>query len=34
MIDIFEKFAPRWRSAVRDFARAVWNNEDDEDAPA
>lgn len=32
MIDIFEKFAPRWRQAVRDYARAVWNDEDDDDA--
>lgn len=34
MIDIFEKFAPRWRQAVRDYARAVWNDEDDDDARA
>lgn len=29
MIDIFEKYAPRWRSAVRAYARAVWNDGDD-----
>lgn len=32
MVDIFEKYAPRWRQAVRDYARAVWNDEDDDDA--
>lgn len=34
MNDIFEKFAPPWRRAVRDYARAVWNDEDDADARA
>jgi hypothetical protein len=34
MIDIFEQYAPRWRSAVRAYARAVWNDEDDSDARA
>lgn len=29
MIDIFEKYAPQWRRAVRDYARAVWENDDD-----
>lgn len=32
MIDIFEKLAPSWRRAVREYARAVWDDEDDEDA--
>lgn len=32
MIDIFKQLAPRWRNAVRDYARAIWNHEDDEDA--
>lgn len=26
MTDIFEKFAPRWRSAVSRYARAIWHN--------
>ena len=26
MINIFEKFAPRWRNAVSRYARAVWTN--------
>ena len=26
MINIFEKFAPRWRSAVTRYARAIWTN--------
>ncbi len=34
MINIFEKFAPRWRCAVRDYARAVWNDENTDDARA
>ena len=32
MINIFEKFAPQWRRAVREYARAVWNDEDTIDA--
>lgn len=32
MINIFEKYAPFWRRAVRDFAKAVWNDEEDDDA--
>ena len=32
MIDIFEKYAPSWRNAVRNYARAVWNDEDNIDA--
>lgn len=32
MIDIFQQLAPRWRSAVRAYAKAIWNNEDDADA--
>lgn len=32
MINIFEKFAPSWRRAVRDYARALWNDEDAQDA--
>lgn len=32
MIDIFEKLAPRWQLAVKDYARAVWNDEDSIDA--
>lgn len=32
MIDIFEKYAPRWRSAVTRFARAIWHGDDDEKA--
>ena len=32
MINIFEKYAPRWRQAVRDYARAVWDAEDNIDA--
>ena len=32
MINIFENLAPRWRSAIRDYARAVWNDEDSIDA--
>jgi hypothetical protein len=32
MLDIFEKFAPSWRRTVRDYARAVWNDDDDDDA--
>ena len=32
MIDIFEKFAPRWKSSVARFAKAIWINEDDEKA--
>lgn len=34
MINIFEKFAPSWRRTIRDYARAVWNDEDSEDARA
>lgn len=26
MINIFEKFAPRWRNAVVKYARAIWTN--------
>ena len=26
MINIFEKFAPRWRNAVTKYARAIWTN--------
>lgn len=32
MINIFEKFAPSWRRTVRDYARALWNDEDAQDA--
>jgi hypothetical protein len=32
MNNLFEQFAPRWRSAVRDYARAIWNDEDSDDA--
>ena len=32
MIDIFEKYAPQWRRAVKEYARAVWNEEDSIDA--
>jgi hypothetical protein len=28
LIDIFEKYAPQWRRAVKEYARAVWNDED------
>ena len=28
MIDIFEKYAPQWQRAVKDYARAVWDNDD------
>jgi hypothetical protein len=28
VIDIFEKYAPQWRRAVKEYARAVWNDED------
>ena len=34
MIDIFEQYAPRWKTAVREYARAVWNDEDTIDARA
>ena len=34
MINIFEKFAPSWRRAIRDYARAIWNGEADDDARA
>lgn len=34
MIDVFEKYAPQWRRAVKEFARAVWNDEDSIDARA
>jgi hypothetical protein len=32
MIDIFKKYAKPWRRAVRDYARAVWNDEDNDHA--
>lgn len=32
MINIFEKYAPQWRRAIRDYARALWNNADMQDA--
>lgn len=32
MIDIFEKYAPQWRRAVKEYAHAVWNEEDSIDA--
>lgn len=32
MIDIFEKLAPQWCRAVKDYARAVWDDEDDDEA--
>lgn len=32
MIDIFKQLAPRWRMAVREYARAIWNREDMDDA--
>jgi hypothetical protein len=32
MIDIFEKYAPRWRSAVTQYARAIWTGKDDEES--
>ena len=28
MINIFEKYSPQWSRAVKDYARAVWDNED------
>lgn len=34
MFDLFEKYSKTWSNAVRDYARAVWNDEDDEDARA
>jgi len=34
MINIFEKYSKQWSRAVRDYARAVWNDEDDDDARA
>ena len=34
MINIFEKYAPTWRRVIRDYAHAVWNDEDDDDARA
>jgi hypothetical protein len=34
VIDVFEKYAPQWRRAVKEFARAVWNDEDSIDARA
>lgn len=32
MIDVFEKYAPRWRRVVRDYALRVWDDNADEDA--
>lgn len=32
MINIFEKYAPRWRNAVTRFARSIWYNTDDDKA--
>jgi hypothetical protein len=32
MIGIFEKLAPQWRRAVKEYARSVWDNEDDDEA--
>lgn len=32
MIDVFEKFAPRWRRVVRDYAFDVWYKQDTEEA--
>ena len=34
MINIFEQLAPRWRSAIRAYAKAVWEDADDSDARA
>jgi len=34
MINIFKQLAPRWRNAVREYAKAVWENADDDDARA
>lgn len=32
MLDIFEKYAPRWRNAVSRFAHAIWIGKDDDAA--
>jgi hypothetical protein len=32
MIDIFEKYAPQWRRAVKEYARSIWNGKDSIDA--
>jgi hypothetical protein len=32
MIDIFEKLAPQWKRAIKEYAQAVWNDEDDDEA--